>query len=144
MKTTLLLLLLLLLTTTSYDQISTPPAVPVPDSISSTTEYYYLQKSKSQRKIGRILIISGGVLLSVGYMALLGEAFNGKEQGESSDLLLNGSFVSFMAGGVYLFSAKRNRKKAMSVTAARAQFPQLLPKAFHQRSVSTVGLKIDF
>jgi hypothetical protein len=61
-----------------------------------------------------------------------------------SDLLLNSSILSFAAGGVCLFAAKRNRKKALAATVGQAPSPRPLPGKLMTQSVPTAGLKITF
>ncbi|ALI98667.1 hypothetical protein [Rufibacter tibetensis] len=146
MKTTILFLLLALLATTSFSQVYTSPT-PVRESTSLSKEEY-LKKSRDQRTAGVILLVGGVGLLGGGFVSFIGEALDGTGGGGSngghSGLFIGGSVVSFVLGGVCLVSAKRNKKNAMSLTAGRAQFPQLTSKNFHTQSVPTLGFKVSF
>jgi hypothetical protein len=145
-KTTILfIILLLLLATTSYSQVS---PTPTPAQEPPLSKEDYLKKSRSQNIAGVVLIAGGGVLLGSGFVALLDEALDGTGRGGSNGLvpglLIGGSVASFVLGGVSLVSASRNKKKALSLTAGRVQFPWHSPKAFSTQSAPTAGLKITF
>jgi|SRR6185436_13231131 len=111
----------------------------------------YLKKSKNQRKAGRILTITGASLMTAGLIGAMVETSAvviGAEKPESafqvsSAILFTGT-ATLVTGVTFLIIAKKNKKKALSMTFINEPSQQLRYNTVMNTSVPSVRLRLQF
>jgi hypothetical protein len=137
MKKTFIFPVLLLFTVNAFSQ-----AIPS----NEFSKEYYLQKSKSQKSTGWILLGGGAALAIIGLIGF-SSTFDIWDSSSESDsygyLMLGGSVISLASIPMFISSGKNNRKAA---TISLNNQSILVPKqgSLVQNSQPSLSLKITF
>lgn len=143
MKKIIIISMLLILSAASFSQ-------PAPETPTLKTDY--LKKSKSQKTAAWILLGTGTALMTTGFAVgvnegeasiislITGEVKEPSNTGET--LIWTG--LAAAAGSIPLFiAARKNNKKAMSLSLKNETMPQLHKGGFINQSVPSLTLKIS-
>ena len=148
MKKFICLVAMLVIATLSIAQLVTTPA--------QAPETDYLDKAKKQRTTARLMLGTGIVLLSSGFIVNLGEEFgdaignaiagddnsSGKTIKTSDLLIFSGLAVVF--GSIHFFNrAHKNRRQAAVLAFTTETVPQLQQQTFSTCQVASLTLKIS-
>jgi hypothetical protein len=133
MKKIVLFFLLLIMTTISFSQ-QTNPSQPL-------TKEDYLKKGKA-KKSGAWLLLGGGFgVLAITAITNAGVDFQNKKSFPVVSVSIGGAM---MIGSIPLFiAAKKNKRKAMSMSFKNQLSPQLQNSGFVYRSVPSLNLKFS-
>ncbi len=117
----------------------------------------YLAKSKRQRTVGWILTGTGAVATSFGYAMLMKEFGEGlgyalsmsagepPENNSDAEIVLYVSGLAMLATGItFLSIAKKNRRKAISMSFINESSQQLRYNTVRNTSVPAVRLQLQF
>ena len=145
MKKNILISMLLILSAESFSQSA--PETP-------TIKTDYLKKSRTQQTTAWLLLSGGLVLVSVSAGISANEtvtdlanilSLSGEEQKSTNTAeILGFTGLASMLGSIPLFiAARKNKKKAMSLSFKNETLPQLHKGSFINQSVPSLTLKIS-
>jgi hypothetical protein len=111
----------------------------------------YLEKSRNQKKTGKILLAGGSVLSAIGLGIVLGNLnglFDPSQPEPNNDgtvgEVLGYSGLVIAATSIPLFIASsKNKKKAMSMTLDSQKIPQMKNNNFVYRAIPSLTIKLN-
>ena len=111
----------------------------------------YLEKSKKQRKVGKILTWTGAAVMFTGILVAMGETtavMIGAEKPENSfktsSAIVVGGTALLATGITFLVIAKHNKKKALDMSFINQSSQQLRYNTVMNTSVPSVRLRLQF
>ena len=105
----------------------------------------YLAKSKKQRTVGLILITTGLAVSFIGFGITMDHYLEGPETHPDAEAVLYWSGLAMITTGVtFLAIAKKNKRKALSMSFINQSSQQLRYNTVMNTSVPSVRLRLQF